>query len=189
MKQKWRDEDHCSDDDIAQDQCGDIDDDDHDNKMAEKGDVAGVDPMRLQAEIEEEEKPEMQSDSEDDQEAEENQKLDDAGKETKRILEGKPKKDKDSEDGKDSEDEQPPANEGENGDTRKKESKKKPEKIILKIPNPSGAAKPASSLGKRSTAEAGAGAGAGAAAAKKVKTEVKTQVKTEVKTEGDDLQR
>ena len=39
LRQQWREESHMSDDDMDQQQCGDIDDDDYDAKMATAGEI------------------------------------------------------------------------------------------------------------------------------------------------------
>jgi hypothetical protein len=153
------------DDEMDQQQCGDIDDDDYDQKNAEKGDDKAVNAELLEKELEQEEG--LEGDSEDDDPEREN--LDAAGKDTKRMLEGKPRKN-DEDDDEDEEQEQDQKEGKEEEDKPKKASKKKHETIpTIKISlaqKPSAAA--SSSLGKRATAEAADGAGQ---AVKKVKTE------------------
>lgn len=195
MRQRWREEDHGADDEMDQQQCGDIDDEDYDQQLAAAGDDVAINPAQIQAELEEE-RPEMKSDSEEeegqeglDEEGKRLDGLDEEGKRMARIISGKPGKEKDKEQDEEGEsDDQQAKDEDENGETRKKEAKKKPEKIIIRMPkaviSQPGGQKPgaggggggassgssSSALGKRSTADASS-VGGGASAAKKVKTE------------------
>lgn len=147
---------------MDQQQCGDMDDDDHDQKMAEKGDDKGINPERLEQEMEEEQALDADSDDEN------LEGLDEAGKKIHRSLQGKPAEVEEKDEEDQDQDQDQKEGRGEE-DKPKKVSKKRHEPISIKISlAQKPAAAPATSLGKRAAAEAGDGAGQ---AAKKVKTE------------------
>ena len=73
---------------MDQQQCGDIDDDDYDQHLAAAGDDVAINPAQIEAELEEE-RPQMNPDSEEEEAEQEN--LDDDGKKIWRIQKGKPK--------------------------------------------------------------------------------------------------
>mmetsp|Transcript_18670 Transcript_18670/g.29101 ORF Transcript_18670/g.29101 Transcript_18670/m.29101 type:complete len:452 (-) Transcript_18670:1142-2497(-) len=102
LKQQWREENHGEDDEMDAQQCGDIDDDDYDQKMAAAGDDLALAAEEIIRHIDgEEDAPEetLKSDSEDEGE----DAMDQDGKKMDRLLKGKPAPEMEIEDLKDEE--------------------------------------------------------------------------------------
>jgi len=178
LKQKWHEESHTMDDDMDCQQCGDIDDDDYDNKMAAAGDDLAVAPDALAKELEEEVPEENLNEMSDSEGEEDDDKkdMDEDGRKMNRMLQGKPAEEAKNVQMSDDEEEEgkkpadaPQASKKSKKDTvgsvkikiKAPEVKEEPG---TKRPAASGASDTGPAAKKAKTAGAAAGAGAGTAA-------------------------